>query len=1114
MTKKLLPILLLMGGLCGAGSSAEAQFRFDRPFAPQEGLVAPTERPYRDEICLNGRWKFMPVATEGMTPGQLRSPSYPSAFAWDATECKVPSPWNVNSFARGGGGDFAAYPSYPDAWEQVQAAWLQKRVRIPADWDRRRIVLHFEAVAGYARVFVNGSPVCEHFDLFLPFTADITRHARPGEELEVTVWVARASLFDEPGKYGKRPYVGGSFWGNHIAGIWQDVYLVSYPEVYIADTYVDPDVAANRLTAELTILNTTDRPQRVSLGADVRRWHNDADTSALRFPEPAWHLDEVPALVCAERSVTLSPGENRVTLQCTPDGRLEAWSPSAPALYGLTVSMQGRQGIADRDYTRFGWRQFRLKGTRFYLNDELIELKGDSWHFMGIPQMTRRYAYSWYRMLRDANANAVRLHAQVYPRFYMDMADEMGICVLDETAMWSSDGGPKVDSEAFWQACRRHVRGMVLRDRNHPSVFGWSICNEMLAITRDVFHAPDSIVARNVAEINEWVRITRECDRSRNWISGDGETQTDTDLPTVIGHYCNTPLMLEWKGKGKPWGVGEMGMCYAGTPAHVSVVNGDRAFESQEGRMEGLAGEAFETISMQRGLDACYASIFNLAWYGTQPLEIGLDDTTRPVEAADGIWFAPYAEGVPGVQPERLGPYTTTFNPGYDPRLPLYRPWALFYGVQAAFSDTYAALPNRWAVRKHTEIAEPVPEARDVVWISADGESKTRAQFEELSVAFRPLDARRRQLILLDGVHPVDDPALVGRLRAALDAGSTLLVWNITSAALPLVEELGGRTVTLAPRRAASYVIRGRHSLLNGQDLSTLYFNERTKEPVSACVMRADTALYASLLEPCNTDWSTWNYQEETVKTGQVLRSERERKPLGSVLLCGRVGRGELLLSAIDPFVLGNKGSILIQEMLHNLGARFDGRPRHIPAALDGEGRIVHALVSGTYSGGTLDEVMAHDYLEGTPATELRPGAATSGRYWGAMESDEKGFWNFETMNLKGAQQECTAYLSFWLFSPRSLVNLLLEPNMPRLDLEFAVDDRLVVCVNGKPADCTLKRRPEALYPMCMEGLPLEKGWNHILLKVGQLWGGWNGRFRLTATDPAYMQQLESVIMK
>ena len=238
MTKKLLPLLLLLGGLYGAENSAQSQTRFNRPFAPQEGFVATPERPCRDEICLNGRWKFMPVETEGMTPEQLKTQTYPTAPVWDAVECKIPSPWNVNGFSRGGGGDFVAYPSYPEAWEHVQAAWLQKKVRIPAGWDRRRIILHFEAVAGYARVFANGNLVCENFDLFLPFSADVTDYARPGQEIEVTVWVARASLFDEPGKYGKRPYIGGSFWGNHIAGIWQDVFLLSYPEVYIADTYI------------------------------------------------------------------------------------------------------------------------------------------------------------------------------------------------------------------------------------------------------------------------------------------------------------------------------------------------------------------------------------------------------------------------------------------------------------------------------------------------------------------------------------------------------------------------------------------------------------------------------------------------------------------------------------------------------------------------------------------------------------------------------------------------------------------------------------------------------------------------------------------------------------
>ena len=86
-----------------------------------------------------------------------------------------------------------------------------------------------------------------------------------------------------------------------------------------------------------------------------------------------------------------------------------------------------------------------------YLNGEPYALHGDSWHFMGIPQMTRRYAWAWFTAIKGMNANAVRPHAQVYPRFYLDMADEMGICVLNETANWASDGGPKLDSDLFWK---------------------------------------------------------------------------------------------------------------------------------------------------------------------------------------------------------------------------------------------------------------------------------------------------------------------------------------------------------------------------------------------------------------------------------------------------------------------------------------------------------------------------------------------------------------------------------------------------------------------------------------------------------------------------------------
>ncbi len=114
---------------------------FARDFAPTEGLIKPQERPYRDAVCLNGSWKFMPI--EGM---HTELPANPS---WEKVAVKVPSPWNVNGFAGGGrGGDFVTYPGYPKKWDTVRAGWLMRKLPYNAAWKNKRLILHFDAVAG------------------------------------------------------------------------------------------------------------------------------------------------------------------------------------------------------------------------------------------------------------------------------------------------------------------------------------------------------------------------------------------------------------------------------------------------------------------------------------------------------------------------------------------------------------------------------------------------------------------------------------------------------------------------------------------------------------------------------------------------------------------------------------------------------------------------------------------------------------------------------------------------------------------------------------------------------------------------------------------------------
>ena len=178
--------------------------QFNAPFAPSDTWVKHAEQPYRQAICLNGSWQFEPIALpadfrEGVSPVPLL-PRITDA-GWDKTPIRIPSPWNVNSFAdnNGQGGDFRTYPSYPKEWEKIKMGWLRRKFMVPAKWKGERLQLHFEAVAGDAEILINGKPAGNHFGIFLPFDVDVTDQIIPGKENEISIGIRKASLFDKRG---------------------------------------------------------------------------------------------------------------------------------------------------------------------------------------------------------------------------------------------------------------------------------------------------------------------------------------------------------------------------------------------------------------------------------------------------------------------------------------------------------------------------------------------------------------------------------------------------------------------------------------------------------------------------------------------------------------------------------------------------------------------------------------------------------------------------------------------------------------------------------------------------------------------------------------------------
>lgn len=368
------------------------------------------------------------------------------------------------------------------------------------------------------------------------------------------------------------------------------MFLTAVPKVNVSGVYVKPFVSQNKLQLEVTVENNGQKTVSVQLQADIYKWINKAG------------------------------GKTMVTVEIpVKEGELDYWTPEHPNLNALLLSLRQGKNVIDVKYERFGWREWTFRGTEQCLNGKPYPLKGDSWHFHGIPQMTRRYAWAWYTAIKDMNANAVRLHAQVYPKFYMDMADELGICVLDETANWASDGGPKLDSELFWAHFKDHLKRFIERDRNHPSVFGWSISNETSPSSSTFSHAPTSC-------------------RSRRRLGRSGATSCATPTPHAHGFLPTvrtTATAYVFVGGG---GVG----CYGGKLKRDNWLELDGGMK----KMEGLNADFHEAPFLFKKDGKYYMthSDNNPEQLGGNQLMYAIGDSPLGPWRDGGVYMLPHAE--------------------------------------------------------------------------------------------------------------------------------------------------------------------------------------------------------------------------------------------------------------------------------------------------------------------------------------------------------------------------------------------------------------------------------------------------------------------------------------
>ncbi len=933
--------VLLFSSLIFAEVTFSQGVTFMHDISPAEGIIKPQEAPYRDEICLNGKWDFQPVTLPGdWEPNTGIAPelTLPKSDKWEKTQIKIPSPWNVNEWGGGsrvGKGTDKPYapssvyfPSYPLNWGGVRMGWLKRSFTMPDAWLGRRVLLHFEAVMGEAEILINGKKVATHFGDYLPFELDVTDFVKFNQANELLVGVKHRKLFDktsEQYKYFRSTYPPGSN-TDDLVGIWQDVFLIAVSPVRITNVFVKPLVDKDELELELEIVNQTTQKQKIIISGAVKEWINKSTNDVLGAPEIAWELGKNDLLNVNSASIIFNAGETRkIILKTKVAGELKFWTPATPNLYTVMLNINGEKKTIDCKTERFGWRQLTIKGKDFYLNGERIQCFADIQHPFGASICSRRFAWAWYKMIKDFGGNAVRLHAQPWPKEYLDLADEMGLMVLDEGALFGSSLSLNLEEEITWKRTEKHLDELILRDRNHPSVIGWSLGNELFAIP--MYNKPSKEVADKWNEKIVGLTVRPAIlDPTRAFITDDGDKDMNGHLPVWSKHFGHGLQLNNLPDIDKPLVIGESGATYYGKPSALYQFVGDKAYESYYGRNEALAIDVYQNVvKMARPLLA-YFSPSEVSWFGIEHLNLGYSDYSRLPDATDGVFAGlSYQEGKPGYQMERIPPYVTTFNPGLDPNLPVYKPLPMFDALKAALVEKEPQ-PSPWDSYKPQvgSIKPTFPDAvYNEVYFVGNTESILAKHLQKVGLKFSSKITKTR-FAIIDGENVTEPELKLAKKRLTQIQKSGGFIWVMVAdkkissplnSFLPCNVELTNRTSTALQNGKGSEYAKY-------FSLPNLYFSEMEGDPtiikqgIGGDLVKNGTIVF----EASNIDWSLFNGVGENRKCAQAVLYEHLHKASGAAFVCVPWGKSILALSTIDYYIDTKEAIIFWKSLLSALG--------------------------------------------------------------------------------------------------------------------------------------------------------------------------------------------------
>ena len=443
----------------------------------------------RIETNFNNNWNFI----------LEDNPSF-SKESIDDTNWKnlnVPHDWSFEKGVRKGG-DQGQGGGYHDGG----IGWYRKYFSIKKESLSKITYINFDGVYMNSEVWINGNYIAKRPYGYISFRYDISKYLKEGKN---TIAVRVDNALEPSARW------------YHPCGIYASVTLIEVNKTHIQPNSVfikTPSISKNKA--------------QVMVEAVI-----NGELKKLKYEVKLFSPEGKELTNACEKLENTNP-----SYQFEIENP-QLWSPESPTLYKAVTQILDGKKVIDEIETRFGFKTVKWETkTGFWLNGENVKLKGVCEHWEGGPvggAWTKPMLRWKLQNLKDMGINAIRPSHNPTPPMFYDICDEIGLLVMDEIFDgWHKKAPQDYGKQAFNEWWKRDVKEWITRDRNHASIFVWSLGNET-----------------HSAIAPEMVEFGRNLDPTRLFTSGAGNPE-DMDIEGVNGG-SETKSFIESKTLEKPF---------------------------------------------------------------------------------------------------------------------------------------------------------------------------------------------------------------------------------------------------------------------------------------------------------------------------------------------------------------------------------------------------------------------------------------------------------------------------------------------------------------------------------------------------------------------------------